>query len=117
MKILILVLLFTTASFAIESGGVDVGNSNQKGKFALPIFKSEEAMVNHLNELMPQIEKGEHKEVQKLMKRGKCPAPVKFGELSVIPSYEYNKSTKKLDKEFSGEVTVVFKDCKRPRKL
>lgn len=114
----LIIALFSLHAFGIESGGVDVGNSNQKGNFGLPIFKTEEEMVTHVNGILPLIEKGEHKEVQRLVKRGKCSkGSAQFDEFSVIPSYEYNKSTRKLDKEFSGEVTVLLKDCKRPRRL
>lgn len=112
------IALLSVHTFGFEGGGVDVGNSNPRAKFALPVFNSEAAMVAHVNALLPQIEKGELKEVQDLMKKGKCSEGfAKFNELSVIPSYEYNKTTKKLDKEFSGEVFVELKDCKRPRKL
>lgn len=118
MNKLITIVLFSLTALAFGSGGVDVGNSNQKGRFLLPEFKSEPEMVEYVQGLIPKIEKGEVKEVRAIVRRGQCSEEaVKFGELSVIPSYRYNKTTGKLDKEFSGEVSVLLKNCKRPRKL
>jgi hypothetical protein len=114
---ILVIALMSLHAFGMESGGVDVGNSNQKGKFGLPVFKTEAEMVTHLQALIPQIEKGELKEVQNLMKQGKCSSEsAKFGELAVIPSYQYNKQTGKLEPEFSGQVSVLLNNCKRPIK-
>lgn len=94
-------------------GGVDVGNHNQKGRFTVPVFSTEESMVEHVNNELPQIEKGEHPEVKKLIKKGRCSSKVIFDFLEVNDSYRWNRTTKKLEKEFSGDVVVVIKDCKK----
>lgn len=120
MKHIILILigsLLWSVSVSGWDGGVDVGNHSNKGRFKIPVFKSEESMVAHLEEILPAIEKGEHQEVKKLLKRGKCSGKIEFDVLEVEYSYEYNQKIKKLEKEYSGVVEVLLTDCKRPKRL
>lgn len=114
LSTLIIGIFLSTSAFSFEGGGVDVGNSIQKGSFSLPEFNAETDMVQYLESLIPKIEKGETPEVRRLLKRGRCQDNnVSFEELSVVPSYRYNRNTRKLEKEFSGEVSVIMKDCRR----
>jgi hypothetical protein len=118
LSTLFIAIVLSASAFSFEGGGVDVGNSNQKGKFSLPEFSSETEMVHYLEGLLPKIEKGETPEVRRLLRRGRCgQSKVTFSELAVNPSYRYNRQTRKLEKEFSGEVSVILENCRRPGRL
>lgn len=107
-------ILLSASTFSFGGGGVDVGNSIHKGAFSLPDFKSEPEMVEYLDALIPKIEKGETPEVRRLLKRERCQQDgIHFEELEVKPSYRYNRNTRKLEKEFSGDVSITMKNCRR----
>ncbi len=122
MKNLTLILMTVLVSLnGWSGGGVDVGNHSPKsfkGSFLVPTFTSEEAMVAHIQKLLPKIESASVSDVRALILEAKCSAKnVKFDTLEVITSYEFNEIRMKLDKEFMGIVTVELRDCKEPVKL
>lgn len=111
----LLFIIFLLLPLTVFSGGVDVGNANQKGRFTVPEFPTEESMTAHLEKLLPAIEKGESKEVFNLISKGNCSkGKATFEELEVTPYYRYDKNIKRLNKEFSGEVVISLHDCRKP---
>lgn len=114
-------IFLALVSFQIwGGGGVDVGNHSQKsfkGTFQVPTFATEEAMVTHVQGLLPAIENGSNKEVKKLVAQGKCSNTVKFDELEVLAAYDYSNLYKKMNHLSSGLVIVNLYDCKTPSKI
>lgn len=113
LAVLIGIFVISITAFGF-GGGVDVGNHNQKGRFSVPVFKTEESMVEHVTKELPRIEKGEHPEVKKLLKKARCSdTVVEFDSLEVNDSYSWNKNSKELEKEFTGDVVILLKKCKK----
>lgn len=120
MKNLAFIVLALISLNIWGGGGVDVGNHSQKsfrGTFQVPTFQTEEAMVSHVQSLLPSIENGTHKEVKKLAAQGNCSKKVKFDELEVLAAYDYSNLMKKMDHLSSGLVIVNLYDCKTPKKI
>lgn len=122
MKNLTLILITVLVSFdGWTGGGVDVGNHSPKsfkGSFIVPTFTSEEAIVSHIQKLLPKIEDASVNDVRELIVGAKCSSKnVKFDTLEVVTSYQFNESRMKLEKEFMGIVTVELLDCKKPVNL
>lgn len=117
-------LLVVTVLLSLSTwggGGVDVGNHNQKGfrgTFQIPTFNDENEIVTHVQSLLPSIEDGTNGSVKRLVSQGKCSGKdIKFDELEVLTSYEYNDMSKKLNRKASGLVIVKLFECKRPNKI
>lgn len=122
MKNLGLLVVTVLLSLSVwGDGGVDVGNHNQKGfrgTFQVPTFNEENEMVAHVQSLLPSVQDGTNNSVKRLVSQGKCSEKeIKFEELEVLTSYDYNDTSKKLNRKASGLVIVKLFDCKRPRKI
>lgn len=121
MKNLTLILMTVLSLNCWSGGGVDVGNHSPKsfkGSFVIPDFKSEESMVAFVQSLLPQIERGSLKDVKNLILAARCSSSdIKFDSLEVVKTYNVNEKILRLEKEFTGLVTIEFKDCKEPKKL
>ncbi|WP_408095781.1 hypothetical protein ACJVC5_12110 [Peredibacter sp. HCB2-198] len=120
MKNLAFIFLALVSYQIWGAGGVDVGNHSQKsfkGTFQVPTFETEEAMVSHVQGLLPSIENGSHKEVKKLISQGKCGKTVKFDELEVLSAYDYSNIHKKLNHLSTGLVIMELFECKSPAKI
>jgi hypothetical protein len=120
MKNVTFLLLAVLLSFKTwGGGGVDVGNYSPKsfkGSFQLPVFASEEAMIAHMQSILPAVEDGTYKEVHTMAVKGRCSkTEISFDELEVLTSYQYSQKAHKLNRETTGLVIVDFKECKRPQ--
>lgn len=121
MKNLTLILMTVLSLNCWSGGGVDVGNHSPKsfkGSFVIPDFTSEESMVAFVQSLLPEIERGSLKDVKNLILAAKCSSSdIKFDSLEVVTTYNVNEKILRLEKEFTGLVTVEFKGCKDPKNL
>jgi hypothetical protein len=121
MKNLAFVLMIVLFSLQSWGGGVDVGNHKPqgfRGSYVVPAFESEEALVSHVEKLLPEIEKGSVAEVKRMIKDGACSSQsIKFDLLEVVPSYKINAQSLRLQKEFFGLVVINLKSCRRPARL